>query len=323
MQLDPGDAQPNGPCDGGSLAGRLDLAGAQLDALVARGLPQLPDGRYDPYAVVSWLSWHALEDCPALARKWRTWRRWFTTPGNPLRLSVQRLHSVYLPEARPLRALVPEPPDLPGQHILGRIWQEGWCEGGCRRIERPVAGREHTWRAEDDLVLTPLAVEPRDRRWCETLLGDLAAAFTYSYRRHRPGEAPAWTGTCLDLALLCGAELARRGRDWRLVCGVVAHRALANVHFWVELDDGPAGWIPLDPTIPAIARMLGPDWRSAIAPAVGRHDGRRIRVGSAPGAACQDGLLGGCAGTVEAAGDDASACTDWAIGECSWSIAAL
>lgn len=323
MRLDPGDAHPNGPCDGGSLAGRLGINRAELDALVARGLPQLTDGRFDPYAAVSWLSWNALDACPALARKWRTWLRWFTTPGKQLRLSVQRAQTVYLPEARPLSWLVAEPPDAPGQRILGRIWQDGVAEGTARRIERPQAQREHTWRAEDDLELTPLAVEPRDRRWCEALLGDLAAAFTYSYRRYRPGEAVAWTGTCLDLALLSGAELDRRGREWRLVCGVVAHRVLANVHFWVEMDDGPAGWIPLDPTIPAVARMLGPDWRSALAPAIGRHDARRIRVGSAPGATCRDGGLGGCAGVITAAGDDASFCTDWAIGECSWSVAAI
>jgi hypothetical protein len=318
MPLDPGDAHPNGPCAGEILAERLGLDAQQFDIVLARGLPRQDDGRFDPFAAVSWLSWHALDTCPVLARKWRTWLRWFTTPGRALRLSVTRSQSVYLPEARPLSWLVPEPPDALGQRILGRIWEEGDAVGPQRRITRQQPQLVHRWQAVDDLELFPVVVEPRDRRWCETLVSDLAAAFTYQYRRHQPGE-PTWTGTCLDLALLTGAELTRRCRAWRLVCGVVAHRALANVHFWIEMDDGPAGWIPLDPTIPAVARMLGPDWQTAVSPAVGRHDARRIRVGSAG----QDAGFGPCVGVVESAGEDASFCTDWAIGECSWSVAAI
>ncbi len=170
------------------------------------------------------------------------------------------------------------------------------------------------------MVLRPELTEPRDRQLFEALLARLAADFTYAYRRHQPGEPLGRVGTCLDISRLLGQELQRLGRAWRLVSGVVAHRGLANVHFWVEAEDGPAGWIPLDPTLPAVARMLGGDWRSTVPLAVGRHDGRRIRLASTPGPVGDD--LGGICGWLDAEGANAIFCTDWAIGECGWSIAA-
>lgn len=325
MQLDPGDDHPNGPCPPDETARRLGVDAAVVACWTDAGLPVASDGRIDPYVAVSWVSWHRLAECPALARKWRAWLRWFTTPGRACRLAVRRTQTIFLPSPGILRWWVPEPPDAPGQRILGRIWSEGEPEGRHRLIERREAAREHRWEAEDDIELTPTPAEPRDRAWCETLVADLAAAFTYAYRRHRPDEAPAWTGTCLDLARLAGAELERRGRDWRLVSGVVAHRGLANAHFWVEFDDGPAGWVPLDATIPAVARMLVPDWRAAVVPAVGRHDGRRIRVGDSMSPLVQvpgGPQYGSCAGEVAVGDAGALHCTDWAVGECGWSVSA-
>lgn len=318
MFLDPGDNHPNGPCLPAEISRRLAIEESALARWLADGCPALPDGRLDPFVVCNWLSWGRLDRCPILARRWSVWLRWFTTVGKPCRVVVRRSQSCLLPEARPLRWQVPEPPDAPGQTILARQWMDGEAAEGHRIIERATA-QEHRWSAEDEIALAPLAVEPRDRRFFETLLGDLAAGFTYAYRRHRPGEPVGDTGTCLDLARRCGAELTRFGRPWRLVSGVVAHRGLANVHFWVEADDGPAGWIPLDPTIPAVARMLGADWRAIVPLAVGRHDGRRIRVAAASGPVSDD--MGGIGGRLDAGGDEAMYCTDWAVGECAWSVA--
>ncbi|MEK7414949.1 MAG: transglutaminase domain-containing protein [Planctomycetota bacterium] len=326
MQLDPGDAHPNAPCSAEDLARRLDIELAVIDRWRQGGMPALPDGRLDPFVVVSWVSWQRLNECPLLAGRWRAWLSWFTTVAKPVRVSVRRSQQVFLPESRSVRWWVPEPPDAPGQRIIARQWSEGTACGQYHRlITRTIPATTHQWTAEDEIELAPHQAEPRDRSYFEALIADFAGAFTYSYRRHRPGEAVSWTGTCLDIAQLCGAELDRRQRPWRLVSGVVAHRQLANPHCWVEVDDGSAGWIPLDPTIPAIARMLGADWRAVIPLAVGRHDARRIRVGdsahSPPASTALD--LGGAMGAVEADGDGALACTDWAIGECSWSIAVV
>lgn len=320
MRLDPGDDHPNGPCPAADLAGRLGIQPADLLRLIDRGAPVMADGRMDPYAVVSWISWHGLDACPALGRKWRAWLRWFTTTGRTMRISVHRAQTVYLPEARPLRWLVAEPTDGPGQRILGRIWAEGEAVSEGRLITRP-ADRIHRCLAEDDLELAPCMSEPSDRPWAERLVADLAGGFAYQYRRHRPGATTTDAGTCLDLALVAGTRLAEQGRSWRLVCGVVAHRVLANPHFWVEYEDAD-GWVPLDPTIPAVARMLGADWRATVPLAVGRHDGRRIRLGTAPGGG-DHAALSRCLGAIDAGGDDALYCSDWAVGECSWSIASV
>jgi hypothetical protein len=317
--LEPGDDHPNAPCPPAEIASRLRVAGSDLAAWLAEGCPVQPDGRLDPYAVSNWLSWGRLERCPVLARRWSAWLRWFTTTGRPCRILVQRAQTCMLPVPRALHWQVPEPGDAPGQRVLARQWDEGEPGECCRLLERASA-REHRWTAEDELALEPQTAEPRDRATFERLVDGLAGEFIYAYRRHRPGDPVATTGTCLDLARLCGEALTRMGRPWRLVSGVVAHRGLANAHFWVEADDGPAGWIPLDPTIPAVARMLGADWRAAVPLAVGRHDARRIRVAAATGPVGDD--LGGIGGRLDADGDDALYCTDWAIGECGWSIAA-
>jgi hypothetical protein len=114
--------------------------------------------------------------------------------------------------------------------------------------------------------------------------------------------------------------LERIGRRWRLVSGVVAHRGLANAHFWVEAADVGGVWVPIDPTIPAVARMLGADWRGTVPLAIGRCDARRVRIAHHEGPVKSD--LGGIVGRLDAAGDQALYCTDWAVGECSWSVAA-
>lgn len=324
MQLDPGDAHPHAPCPPADLAGRLGVAVDDLLRWATEGCPCRSDGLVDPYDVTNWLSWGRLDRCPALARRWRAWLRWFTTIGRPCRLLVRRIQHCHLPASAALRWWVPEPPDAPGQRVLGRVWQEGEPAGAWRLLRRGPAIL-HAYEACDEIALAAVPAEPRDRPALESLVAELAASFTYAYRRHRAGEAPQDRGTCLDLARWCGSALTRAGRRWRLVCGVVAHRALANPHFWVEVDDGSAGWVPLDPTIPAVARMLGGDWRATVPLAVGRHDGRRIRVGVAgdgiPGVPWSDDLAG-CAGEVDAGGRGALYCTDWAVGACAWSVAA-
>ena len=319
MYLDPGDDHANGPCERDEIARRLGVTSSDVLTWLGEGCPVANDGRLDPFQVCNWLSWGRLSRCPVLDRRWQSWMRWFTTTGRPCRIVVQRSQICRLPEAKRLTWLVPEPGDAPGQQVIARQWHDGEPTDGFRRLERNAA-KVHQWSAEDELELRPELAEPRDRHLFESLLTDLAADFTYAYRRHRAGEVSGQVGTCLDISRLLGRELDRLGRPWRLVSGVVAHRGLANIHFWIEADDGPAGWIPLDPTVPAVARMLGGDWRATVPLAVGRHDGRRIRLASAM--APDDDELGGIGGHLDAEGHNALYCTDWAVGECSWSIAA-
>jgi hypothetical protein len=319
MQLDPGDGHPHAPCAIEDLAIRLGVTLVELQAWCDEGCPRLADGRCDPFAVTNWLSWGRLDRCPVLARRWRSWLRWFTTPARPCRLLVHRAQTCWLPEARHLRWLVPEPPDCPGQQVLARAWEDGEPMDGRRLIVREAA-REHGWRAEDEIALTPIDQFVMNRQRDEDLMKNLADSFTYAYRRHRPDDTLGWSGTCLDLARQCGLAVAARGQAWRLVSGVVAHRGLANAHFWVEYDAGKDGWIQLDPTIPAVARMLGGDWLASVPWSVGRHDARRIRVASAEAPSGPD--LGGCGGELDADGCGALYCTDWAVGACSWSVAA-
>jgi hypothetical protein len=315
----PGDQDPNRPEAAEQLAQRFDVATTEVLRWLDEGLPGTP-GAVDPFAAVNWLSWGNLHRCPVLARRWRIWLRWFTTPARPCRLAVTRIGVLHLPRALPVRWWVREPGDAPGQRVLARTWCEGASAHGCRYLER-TGETEPSWRAEDEIALAPQAIEPEDRLRWERLVTELAGTFRYGYRRHVPHEAPRWEGTCLDLAQLAGAA---SGRPWRLVLGVVAHRMLANPHAWIEIEDR-AGWVPLDPTLPAVARMLGADWRTLVPLAVGRHDGRRLRIGTSqeplpgiPGGAS----WGSAAGEVLADGRNAAACADWALGECRWSIAA-
>lgn len=313
---------PNLPCQPAALAERLGVPPAAVARWVGDGLPMLPDGRIDPYAATNWLSWGRLEGCPLLARRWRAWLRWFTTPARPWQVSVRRSQVCFLPIAQSLRWLVPEPPDAPGQRILARCWAEGEEDGAFRRLDLPVSSRP-TWTCSDEIALERCAVPCADRAELAALVRELAGTFAYAYRQHLPGDtagAPRSSGTCLDLALACGMRLTAQGRPWRLISGVVAHRALANPHFWIEAAAVGGVWVPLDPTIPAAARMLGEDWAAAVEPAVGWHDARRIRVAACEGPVGAD--LGGVAGTCLAGADEALYCTDWAVGECAWSIAA-
>lgn len=316
VYLDPGDRHPHAPCAAAALARRLGVPAAALDDWAAEGCPRLPDGRCDPYAVVNWLSWGRLARCPLLARRWRMWLSWFTARPRPRRLRVVRAQRCWLPAARALVWWVPEPADTPGQRVLARQWEAGEAAGAWRRLAWAPAV-EHAWRAEDEVELVPLSWPRRERPDLETMLAELVAEFAYAYRRHRAGDWPLGRGTCLDLALQAGA---RCSRPWRLVSGVIAHRALAHPHFWLEVDDGTCGWIPVDPSPAAVARMLGEDWRPLIAAGIGRWAARCIRIAAALGPVGDD--LGGIAGRLDAEGDEALYCSDWAIGACSWQIAA-
>ena len=69
--------------------------------------------------------------------------------------------------------------------------------------------------------------------------------------------------------------------------GVVACSAIANPHDWLEVVGPGDTWIPLDPSLPCIARMLGLDWQPWVDAYCGGCDAGRIliarhRVGDDP-----------------------------------------
>jgi hypothetical protein len=113
-------------------------------------------------------------------------------------------------------------------------------------------------------------------------------------------------------------------RPWRLVAGLVANTAIANPHFWVEAEVAGGRWAPLDPSLPAIVRMVGGDWRAAARAWTGALDARRVTLGvvgaglpGIPGG----GSIGSAIGEAVATGADgvarsAWACLDWVCGDC-------
>jgi hypothetical protein len=116
-----------------------------------------------------------------------------------------------------------------------------------------------------------------------------------------------------------------KGWPARLVGGIVPRDDLVNPHFWVEVQLGES-WLPIDPTLPAIARMLGEDWRAWVHAWTGACDGRRIRLWTGPSsltdlrcpgesAAC--GEITGCVGGQPI---DGWHCLDVVCGETSGSF---
>ena len=131
-----------------------------------------------------------------------------------------------------------------------------------------------TWR--EDLA-------PDERRTLQAVVEPLVAEFRYEYRRHdhaeRTAEAPL-TGTCLDCALALLRALRAAGRAADLEGGIVARSDIANAHYWVVVETTGGRRIPIDPSIPAIARMLGADWRAWTRAYLGAIDARRITLSS-------------------------------------------
>lgn len=187
----------------------------------------------------------------------------------------------------------------------------------------------------------------------------VAAGFTYVYRHHAAGEgqhiggessrrllgergpkaersggeAPVQPlpdpseagrvdarGSCLDCARLLGQRLGERGRPWRMIAGIIADDELANPHFWLEVET-TAGWQPLDPSLPAIARMLGADWRAFARAYTGGCDARRIALAplaphDLPEGGSIGSLIGEAVATIAGVRHDAWACLDWVGGDC-------
>jgi hypothetical protein len=162
------------------------------------------------------------------------------------------------------------------------------------------------------------------------LMCEVAGNFQYIYRHHHQAEyalafsdntfaQPRWSGSCLDGAMTLAALLSEHQRPWRLVTGIVAQSAIANPHFWLETEMAGGEWIPLDPSLPAIVRMVGGDWKLAAKAWTGGLDARRITIGTVgqgitaiPGGSSVGSLIG----EAMVDGQSAWACLDWVCGDC-------
>lgn len=330
----PGAAHPHPHESPPLLALRLGVPAARVADWIARGLP-CREGRVDPVDAANWLADGRLEQCPVLARRWRTWFAWFAPAvagrDRACRLRVRRRCALHLPQAvEAVRWWIPRLGDGPGQRLLAASAPTGSQELPFHHRLDLGAG-SGPWEVETgaELALTPQ--RPDDHPDLLALVEELAAGFRYGYRHHR-AAGPFFDdhGSCLDCALALGGRLGERGRPWRLVGGVVARSAVANLHCWVEAE-GPGGaWIALDPTLPAVARVLGPpgtDWRAWARFATGGVDTRRIRLGAgdlAPagvaGGASFGGVIGEASALVEGVWRNAWSCLDLACGDCRWAF---
>jgi hypothetical protein len=219
------------------------------------------------------------------------------------------------------------PPSLSGcTTISDGDW---WCVQGNVSETEPLISMESQLRLSPTHVL---AYDSAEQRELAALVEQVAADFRYEYRHHQPWEyrhelsskvgtelTPRWVGSCLDCALALGARLNERSRPWRLKAGMVADSRIANPHFWLEAQTLDGQWAPLDPTLPAIVRMVGGDWRAAARAWTGACDARRVTLGTVgiglpdiPGGASVGSLMG------EAVVDGMNAwpCLDWVCGDC-------
>jgi hypothetical protein len=342
--LTPGHAHPHGPCRPAELARFVHVDIEQVLRWVALGMPTLADGRIDPFSASNWLSAGRLDECPALARRWRTYLVWFApfVAGQDRARKVRwtRTHRLYLPSI-PVRLSwwLPAVAHTQGQfHLAERLPLADalttTVEDRFARLEGVPANSLPVARGEVEIGLHPTAVMTPgddDHRALAPLVEEVAGTFRYEYRHHRGDDwvhdarPPARAaGSCLDCALALGARLDAIARPWRLVAGLVANTAIANPHFWLEAQVIGGRWAPLDPSLPAIVRMVGGDWRAAARAWTGALDARRITLGvvgagvpGIPGGASVGSAMGEAVATgVDGVERSAWPCLDWVCGDC-------
>ena len=346
--VEPGAAHPYPALDADGLARFVHVSPHAVQRWLQDGLPADARGHVDPFAAANWLSAGRLEECPVMARRWRQYLGWFApflagTDG-ARSYRCQRVHRLYLP--RPVSTLswfLPHPEDSPWQRIVER--RELAAEGLDATVDAhgvvlggAATSTTLTARGSADVQAIPQVVLPhgsQEHAFFSALMIEVVGAFDYAYRHHRPFEYPQavtdvavdarWSGSCIDCAMALGAALHQRGRRWRLCAGIVAHSAIANPHLWLEVET-TLGWAPLDPTLPAIVRMLGQgwgDWRAYARAYAGSCDARRLRIAPASGQVAVPGgqtlaSAGGEAAVQLVDGRRANAfpCIDWVCGEC-------
>lgn len=328
----PAASHPHPPLPPDELAVRLRVRPEEVSTWIDEGLLRNSDGRIDPFAAADWLCDGRLARCPVLGRRWRTFLRWFAPFARQEDVArvvqVRREQTLFLPgPAGPVSWWLPRLADHGGQRILDR-----------ERFDRPVLRSGAHWHASWTVADGPVLLRGQARvgtapvppSGADDLLPDLEewiSGFRYHYRHHQPADRyDRPDGSCLDCALGFAGRLSQRGRPWRLLSGVVAQAAVANPHFWLEVE-GPGGiWRPIDPSIPAIARQFGrEDWRAWARAWCGGCDARRVillvgdhPVRALPGGATIGSAIGEAQVVIAGLPRNAWLCLDWVCGDCGW-----
>lgn len=322
MLLLPGAAHPHPRRAPADLATWLGVPAGRVARWIDEGLPAA-GGTLDAFQVVNWLNGRT-SDVPVLAARWRRFLRWFQPfvdgRDRAMRRKVVRRHRLFLPRNLPAQ-------DLTVSWWLPRLAGERWdvpVEEGVThvRLASPSAS------AEVEVACMPVTEHQPDLL---PLVEEVVVGFTYGYRHHRPDDEyhGRTEGSCLDLAFALGDRLTEVGRPWRLCSGVIAHTALANPHFWLEVETPDRGWATVDPSLPAIARTFaalgGADWREWARAYTGGRDARRIvlqrgdaPVRGIPGGATLGSHIGEAIVETEQGQANAWPCIDWVCGECRW-----
>jgi hypothetical protein len=317
QMLQPGAEHPHPLRPAGELAAWLGVEPARVDAWISAGLPSTPEG-IDAFAAVNWLS-DRLDEAPILRARWQRFLGWFA----PFVAGEDRAASRYV--TRSQRLFLPHEP----QSI--RWWIPRLQDAVNEEWSVPQAvTKTHVkvYSAEAEACAT-VKIRPERRAAADLLplVEEVIDGFTYGYRHHRPNDDyhGRMSGSCLDLTFAVGQRLTDIGRPWRLCSGVIAHTALANPHFWLEVEATGGVWIPVDPTLPALAKRFATlhrtDWRTWARAYTGGCDARRVTLcrGEAP---LRDIPGGSTIGSTigEAVVDDKNAwsCIDWVCGECRW-----
>ncbi len=348
----PGARHPYAPMSVRELSRFLHVAVADVQRWIQLGLPQNSAGLIDLFTCSNWLCWGHLDDCPTLARRWRTYLLFFAPflagEDRPRHVTWKRTQRLYLPDlpdtkkdsrhltwwtarASPSATQQVErdvPPSLSSCTTIS--------DGDWWRVQGNVSETEPHISMESQLRLSPTHVldyDSAEQRELAALVEQVAADFRYEYRHHQPWEyrqalssnaltrqlTPRWVGSCLDCALALGVRLNERSRPWRLKAGMVADSRIANPHFWLEAQTLDGQWAPLDPTLPAIVRMVGGDWRAAVRAWSGACDARRVTLGTV-GAGLPDipggASVGSLMGEAVVDGINAWPCLDWVCGDC-------
>ncbi len=340
---------PHPPLPAEDLADRLGVRTEDVLDWIHEGLPQR-DGLIDPFAASNWLCLGRLHRCPVLARRWQSYLRWFEphvhAADRPRRYRVQQNHQLFLPGAVQdltwyvprlvATSLQPQARLREGSPTWGRQPSES-CESGpyWRAQWSGTVDGVVRMGAEWDVQVVPQPVEVfPERAELVGIVRTLVADFRYEYRHHRPHDdrTPIHTsldglsGSCLDCALELARRMRERGRAVRVCTGVIACSAISNPHFWLRVDTS-IGWVVVDPSLPAIARMLKADWEGMVEAYVGGCDARRITIAEIdtpvpgiPGGASLGSRLGEVIATRDGRRANAWPCLDWVCGECSWTF---
>jgi Transglutaminase-like superfamily len=329
------------------IAAFMHVSEAQVQRWLAQGLPQLMDGRIDPFVCANWLCWGHLSECPALLRRWRTYLIFFApflsgeTAPRTVRCTMKR--RIYLPQPSdqvyivlPLLSASAQQELLSETHIIANGWQNGEIRADWWRAQQKIpASDDSTVHITQDVRVTPTVTDlsAAEKKLFLHWMSEVAGQFRYEYRHHSPDDyranlcvekttekiTPRFEGSCFDCALALAAIAQQHQRPWRIMSGIVAHSAIANPHFWVECATTNGQWIPLDPSLPAIVRMMNGDWQTSVTAWTGNLDARRVTLGVV-GAGAAD-IIGGASigsriGELFSPTYNAWSCLDWVCGDC-------